>query len=62
MSTDDDVNFKRVKDDSNLPQYLLGIIQIYSDKSATTLKSNDLVAYPVHAVFLTSRRSSGFIS
>lgn len=32
----------------------LGIVQIFSDKTAMTLKSIALAAYPVHAVLLNS--------
>lgn len=38
--------------DNGLPKSFLGLIQIYSDKVATSLKCNALVSYPVHAVCL----------
>lgn len=30
----------------------VGIVQLYSDQTATTLKATDIVAYPVHTVLL----------
>ena len=36
-----------------IPSFV-GFVQIYSDKSAMTLKSNAMVVYPVHAVFLNT--------
>ena len=35
----------------------VGFLQIYSDKTAMTLKSNAMVAYPVHVVFLNTTTS-----
>lgn len=38
--------------DKNFPRSFVGLVQLYSDKTATTLKANALVAYPIHAVLL----------
>lgn len=51
MSTADDVSVIWVDDDSKIPQQFQGMLQIYSDKSATTFKINALVTYPVEAVY-----------
>lgn len=38
--------------DDPKPTSFVGLVQIYSDKTATTLKANALIAYPIHAVLL----------
>lgn len=39
-------------DDSDLPRSFLGLIQIYSGQTATSLKCNELVACLVHVMWL----------
>lgn len=39
--------------------YFIGLLQVYTDKTATALKSIDLVAYPIYVVNLTSFQHSG---
>lgn len=36
--------------DSEVPKSFLGLLKMYSDKTATSLKFNALAAYLVHAV------------
>lgn len=38
--------------ENEMPKSFSGLIQIYSDKTATSLKCSALVAYPVHVVWL----------
>lgn len=42
----------RNANENDLPNPILELIQIYSDKMAMSVKCNALVAYPVHAVWL----------
>ena len=45
-------------DHSNFyPRSFVGFLQVYSDKTATTLKANAMVAYPIHVVFLNCSAS-----
>ena len=37
---------------STTPNSFIGMLQIYTDKTATTLKSQSLVGYPIHVTFL----------
>lgn len=39
-------------DDTDILRILLGLVQIFSDKTATSLKCSALAAYPVHVVCL----------
>lgn len=39
-------------DDSGISKSILGLIQVYSDKTATSLKYRALVAYPIYVVWL----------
>ena len=36
---------------SGFPRSFVGFLKMFTDKTSTTLKSNALVAYPIHAVF-----------
>lgn len=36
----------------SMPKSFIGMLQIYTDKTATTLKSQSLVGYPIHVTFL----------
>lgn len=60
MSTDDDWNFMWAEDYSNLLQSFLCMLQIYSDKTTSTLKSNFLSHILFMQFLFTSRRRSGF--
>lgn len=45
-----------VKGKFESPSSYIRMVQFYSDKSATTLKSNALVAYPLHGFFLNATK------
>lgn len=40
------------ENDSSASFFFVGVLQLYSDKTATTLKANTIVAYHVHVVLL----------
>lgn len=35
-----------------LPKKFVGLVQLYSNKTVTTLKDNELIEYPIYAVIL----------
>ena len=43
-------------DNEDLPKSFVGMFQLYTDKTATTLKANATVAHPVHVVLLNVTR------
>lgn len=46
-------------DDSEIPKSLLGLIQIYSDNRAASLKCSASVEYPFHVVRLNLNAKQG---
>lgn len=53
MSSGDDHVFWN-DTDNGLPISFVGVVQIFSDKTANTLKSSAMVAYSIHNVLLNS--------
>lgn len=47
-----DSSVRWIDDGAVMGKSFIGLVQIYTDKTVTTFKSNSLVAYPINVVFL----------